>query len=242
MPTIQSVNRMLDVLETMRSMGGVARSVDIASALDIPAPTIHRIVSNLAARGYVTQLTDKRYALGPALVSLGTEAAKQSGHTIQPVLDKLANTLGETVNLAYFTNDVMTYVAQATSQRSMRMFTQVGAHVPVWGSGVGKAVLATMSDDAVHSLLDKIRLPRLLSRDALIDDLATCRETGYALDDEEQEVGVRCLAVFVPGAPSLAGLSVSSPTSRLGPEKYADVANTLHTAAHQLTRRWAGSH
>lgn len=239
MPTIQSVHRTLDVLETLRSMGGVARSVDIASSLDLPAPTIHRILSNLATRGYVTQLTDRRYALGPALVSLGTEAAKQSGHAIQPILDRLATSLGETVNLAFFTNDVMTYVAQATSNRSMRMFTQVGAHVPVWGSGVGKAVLASMSDEDVHSVLDKVRLPRLLSRRTLMDDLSACRKTGYALDDEEQEVGVRCLAVYVPGAPSLAGLSVSSPTSRLGPDKYDEVASTLQKAAQQLTRRWA---
>lgn len=239
MAAIQSVNRTLDVLEALQALGGVARSVDLANKLSYPAPTVHRILSNLAARGYVTQLSDKRYALGPALVRLGGEASKQSGHMVQPVLDKLATALGETVNLAFYTNDTMTYVAQATSQRSMRMFTQVGAHVPVWGSGVGKAVLATMEDDQVNAILDQVRLPKLLSREALFDDLDLCRERGYALDDEEQEVGVRCLAIFVPGGPSLAGLSVSSPTSRLSPDTYERVAQTLGAAAKQLTRNWA---
>ena len=228
------------MLESLQQKGGVARSVDIANSLGLPAPTVHRFLATLAARGYLTQLADKRYSLGPSLVRLGVEASKQSGHLVQPILDRLAEQLGETVNLAFYSNDTMTYVAQATSSRSMRMFTQVGARVSVFSSGVGKAALAEMPEQEVVALATAS--PAAPPLRTLVPQLDECRHRGYALDDEEQEEGVRCIAVAVPGGPAPAGLSVSSPMSRLTPDVYDDVADTLKSAAGELTHAWRNAH
>ncbi len=237
---VQSVDRTLDVLEALADAGGAARSKDLATAIRLPVPTVHRILSTLAARGIVLQLADRSYSLGPRLVRLGAVAAHQTGAEAQPLLAALAEALGETVNLAFFTRDSMTYVAQAASPRSMRMFTEVGRRVPLHNTGVGKAVLARLPEDEARALLSPPPVDGGPSPDvaAVLDELARARHSGFAVDDEEQEVGVRCLAVAIDGGPAPAGLSVSGPSSRLTPDAFTEVARSLTDTADRLAARW----
>lgn len=237
---VQSVDRTLDVLEALADAGGAARSKDLATAIRLPVPTVHRVLSTLAARGIVLQLADRSYSLGPRLVRLGAVAAHQTGAEAQPLLAALAEALGETVNLAFFTRDSMTYVAQAASPRSMRMFTEVGRRVPLHNTGVGKAVLARLPEDEARALLSPPPVDGGPSPDvaAVLDELARARHSGFAVDDEEQEVGVRCLAVAIDGGPAPAGLSVSGPSSRLTPDAFTEVARSLTDTADRLAARW----
>ena len=233
---VQSVDRTIDVLEALAEVGGIARSKEIAHAADLPVPTVHRLLATLNVRGYVLQLPDRRYALGARLVRLGDVAAQQAGAQVQPALDRLVEQLQETVNLAFLTQDSMTYVAQASSHRSMRMFTEVGRRVALHTSGVGKAVLTTMPEARVRDALGGLGARTAA---AVLHEVKLSRRRGYAIDDEEQEVGVRCLAVAVPGGPAPAGLSVSGPSSRLEPSVYAEVAMRLHATADELAAAWA---
>ncbi|SMY11325.1 IclR family transcriptional regulator [Brevibacterium jeotgali] len=233
---VQSVDRTIDVLEALAEVGGIARSKEIAQTVGLPVPTVHRLLATLNIRGYVLQLPDRRYALGARLVRLGTVAAQQSGAQVQPALDRLVARLEETVNLAFLTQDTMTYVAQASSHRSMRMFTEVGRRVALHTSGVGKAVLTTLPEAQVR---DALATAGTRDLDAVLSDVDASRERGYAIDDEEQEVGVRCLAVAVPGGPAPAALSVSGPSSRLGPLVYEQVAAHLRATAQELAEGWA---
>lgn len=233
---VQSVDRTIDVLEALAEVGGIARSKELAQAADLPVPTVHRLLATLNARGYVLQLPDRRYALGSRLVRLGDAAAQQSGTQVQPALDRLVDRLEETVNLAFLTQDSMTYVAQASSHRSMRMFTEVGRRVALHTSGVGKAVLTTMPDSRVRELLGFLGARDI---DEVLAEIDVSRRRGYAIDDEEQEEGVRCLAVAVPGGPAPAALSVSGPSSRLEPSLYAQAAMRLHATAEELAAGWA---
>ena len=233
---VQSVDRTIDVLEALAEVGGIARSKEIAHAADLPVPTVHRLLATLNVRGYVLQLPDRRYALGARLVRLGDVAAQQAGAQVQPALDRLVEQLQETVNLAFLTQDSMTYVAQASSHRSMRMFTEVGRRVALHTSGVGKAVLTTMPEARVRDALGGLSARTAA---AVLHEVKLSRRRGYAIDDEEQEVGVRCLAVAVPGGPAPAGLSVSGPSSRLEHSVYAEVAMRLHATADELAAAWA---
>ncbi|MYM20025.1 helix-turn-helix domain-containing protein [Brevibacterium sp. 5221] len=239
---VQSVDRTLDVLEALARMGGSARGTDLAAEVGLPAPSVHRILATLMARGYVRQFADRRYALGSRLVGLGTDAAEQAGFAVQPILDRAAAALQETVNLAFYSHTRMTYVAQASSSRSMRMFTEVGRQVPCFNTGVGKAVLATMSEAKIRAALERSAASGLPAPDVegLMAELRECRGRGFALDDEEQEAGVRCLAVAVPGGPAPAGISASAPTSRLVPSIYPRVAAQLRAAAEELAAHWDG--
>jgi IclR family acetate operon transcriptional repressor len=234
---VQSVDRTLDVLEALAAAGGAARSKEVAEAAGLPMPTVHRLLATLVSRGYVLQLPDRSYCLGSRLVRLGAVAARQSGVHLQPVLDRLVDRLEETVNLAFFTQEAMTYVAQSASHRSMRMFTEVGRRVAMHSSGVGKAVLSTLPQEEVRHLLAAAAPPAV--RETVLAEVLRARRCGYAIDDEEQEAGVRCLAVPVLGGPAPAALSVSAPSSRLVPEVYERVANQLRATARELTAQWA---
>src|SRR5699024_7723901 len=222
---VQSVDRTIDVLEALAEAGGTARSQEIAQVVGLPVPTGHRLLATMDVRGYVLQLPDRRYALGGRL-----------GAQVQPVLDRLVARLEETVNLAFLTQDTMTYVAQASSQRSMRMFTEVGRRVALHASGVGKAVLTTLPTAQAREILTATGTRDL---EAVLAEIERSRERGYAIDDEEQEVGVRCLAVAVPGGPAPAAISVSGPSSRLEPAVYEQVAARLRATADELAQGWA---
>ncbi|MDR0440059.1 MAG: IclR family transcriptional regulator, partial [Candidatus Accumulibacter sp.] len=155
---------------------------------------------------------------------------------VQPVLDALARDLGETVNMASLESDRMIYVAQAASSHAMRMFTEIGRRVYCHSTGVGKAVLATLPDDRVRAMAGRIGMPRQTDRtiadiDSLLEDLALIRRRGYAIDEGEQELGVRCYAVAVPNTAVPTALSVSGPAVRMTPELRKRAIPRLQQAA-----------
>jgi len=112
------------------------------------------------------------------------------------------------------------YVAQVPSPHAMRMFTEVGRRVHLHSTGVGKALLMQLPNDTVLALLKRAGMPAAsentyTTAEALLRDIELSRSRGYAVDEGEQEIGVRCFAVPVPDAPTLTAISISGPASRL---------------------------
>ncbi|PSL02770.1 IclR family transcriptional regulator [Haloactinopolyspora alba] len=236
---VQSVDRVLDLLELMADADGETSLSQLAAASGLPLPTIHRLVATLVRRGYVRRLPSRRYALGPRLVPLGETAGRALGASARPHLAGLVEALGETANLAMLDGEMVVYVAQVPSHHSMRMFTEVGRRVHMHSTGVGKAVLAQLTDEAVHTVVERAGLPRQTPRtitdlEDLSGELDAIREQGYAVDDGEQEVGVRCYAVPVPGAPTPAALSISGPDTRVDADAGGRVVPVLRDAAAAL--------
>ncbi|MFY0405502.1 IclR family transcriptional regulator [Solicola sp. PLA-1-18] len=236
---VQSVHRALDLLEVLASRGGALGIGEIADVTGLALPTTHRLVRTLVDRGYVRQLDDRRYALGFGLVPLGSAAGSAVGAGTGRLLGRLVDELGETANLAVLDGDHVAYVAQVPGRHSMRMFTEVGRRVEPHCTAVGKAILATMSEADARAVVARTGLPRrttstLTDPDGLVAELALVRERGYALDEEEQEVGVRCVAVVVPGTPVPLGVSVSGPAPRMTDALVSRAVPLLHLAAHHL--------
>ncbi|GAA1511887.1 allantoin degradation transcriptional regulator AllR [Sphaerisporangium rubeum] len=218
--TVQSVDRALDVLEALAERGGAAALSEIAARTGLPYGTIHRLLRSLLARGYVRQESDRRYALGGALVRLGGVAEGMIGVWAQPYLEKMVALSGETANLAVLEGDFVVYVAQAASPRRLRMFAEVGRRVLPHSTAVGKVLLADRPDAA--AVLGRTGLPHrtehtITAAGALLAELAVVRERGYAMDLGEEELGVHCLAVPVPdgGGRVVAAMSVSGPAERI---------------------------
>ena len=225
---VKSVSRVFDLLELIADAGGDATISQLATAAELPLPTIHRLLRTLVSEGYARQLANRRYALGPKLVRLGEVANRQFGQLAMPQLKSLVARLGETANLATIDGDSVVYVSQAPSPHAMRMFTEVGGRAPLHSTSVGKAILAQLDDDQVREIIGRAGMPHSTERsldtiDALLADLAVSRERGYAVDDGEHEIGVRCFAMAVPDMPVLTAVSVSGPMSRVG-EDFADRA------------------
>jgi IclR family acetate operon transcriptional repressor len=124
--------------------------------------------------------------------------------------------------------DQVVYVAQVPSRHSMRMFTEVGRRVDAHTTAVGRAVLAELPPDRLRSaVLGSVLFQR---------ELGMIRERGYAEDDEETEIGVRCIAVTVPGAPGGAAISISGPATRMSRIDVDEVVPLMHRVAAQLAQ------
>ncbi|TCP56809.1 IclR family transcriptional regulator [Tamaricihabitans halophyticus] len=237
---VQSVDRGVDLLELLADSGGQATLSELATTTGLPLPTIHRLMRTLLARGYVRQLPSRRYALGPRLIRLGECAGQQFGADSRPLLTELASELGESANLAMIDFDMAVYVAQASSGHSVRMFTEVGRRVRMHCTGVGKVILAQLDDDAVRDIARRAGLPAATDRsitrvDDLISELQKIREQGFAVDDGEQEIGVRCYAVAVPDAPVHTALSLSGPDSRVTAEFGVRAVPALQATAARIS-------
>jgi IclR family acetate operon transcriptional repressor len=236
---VQSVERVFELLEVITAAGGEMSLSELSAAANLPLPTIHRLLRTLVPSGYVRQLPNRNYALGPRLILLGEAAGRQFGSSARPMLDGLVAQLGESANMAVLDGQQVVYIAQAQSSRSMRMFTEVGRRAPTHNTGVGKAILATLPDEQVRSIVTAAGMTTpteksLGTPEELFADLERIRERGYAIDDEEQEIGVRCFSMAVPGAPTPTAISVSGPVSRVDEDFGRRAVPLLRKAAEAI--------
>lgn len=236
---VQSVDRAFSLLEHLADGGGSLTLSELAARSALPMPTIHRLMRSLVNQGYVRQEPSRRYAMGPRMIRLGESASRMLGSWAAPRLNRLVEKFGETTNVAMLDGDSAVYVAQVPSPQSMRMFTEVGHAVMLHCTGVGKAILSLLSDDEVLAVVGRTGMPRrtehtITRAEALLRSLAEVRERGYAVDDGEQELGVRCVAVPIRGLPFKAALSVSGPGSRVTMEQTATMAPVMQRTAEEL--------
>lgn len=240
---VQSITRAFDLLEAMADLGGTAGLTQLSARCGLPLPTIHRVMRTLVALGYVRQEPSRMYSLGPRLARLGERAGGLVGRWAAPHLERLADDLGESANLALLDGDQVTYVAQAQGRQGMRMFTEVGRRAGAHCTAVGKAMLARLPERAAAELLAGARLSAQTDHTitdvaALSAELAAVRARGHAIDDEEQELGVRCVAVALPGEPVRAALSVSGPAPRMTQTVIDRAVPLLHATAARLAEDW----
>ena len=233
---IQSVVRAMATLETIASQGGVLGVSQIAARSGLSVPTVHRILRTLVDLGYLRQEPSRLYALGPRLLLLADSSSATMRSTAQRHLSRLVDELGETANLAMLDGSQVAYVAQVPSRHAMRMFTEVGKRVMPHCTAVGKALLMGTPPDDVLLLLQRNGMPRhtdvtITDPDVYVEHLAAAARNGYAIDDGEQEIGVRCVAVPVQDAPVRLALSVSGPAPRMTPELVQRAVPLLHEVA-----------
>lgn len=217
---VQSVERAFELLELMGRAGGECSLSELSAGTPLPPPTIHRLLRTLVGIGYVRQLPNRRYALGPRLIRLGEVANRQLGAVAVPVLQSLVDELKETASLAVLDGDMVIYTGQVPSPHSMRTNNEAGRRVHLHTSGVGKAVLSELDDARIVRLVSQAGLTAttpnaVTSLSGVFAEVEKIRSQGYSVDDEEQEMGVRCYAMAVPGAPTPMAVGISGPVSRL---------------------------
>jgi IclR family acetate operon transcriptional repressor len=237
---VQSLERAFAVLELIAANRGSMTLSSLARDSGLPPPTLHRLARTLLDLGYLRQDASRRYALGPRLALLADTSSANLNAVALPHLAHLVDEIGETANLAMLDGDLVAYVAQVPGRHSMRMFTEVGRRVQPHCTAVGKAVLAATRTDAdIRALLGRTGLPRhtqhtVVDVDEFLVQVQTVRARGYALDEGEQEVGVRCIAVNVTGSSLPLGLSVSGPAPRMTDALILDAVPLLQEAARHL--------
>lgn len=237
---VQSVERAFDLLEAIADASSPQGLSELAAAAELPLPTAHRLMQTLVRRGYARQEPSRRYTLGAQIIHLGDVAGRLLGAWATPHLAELRDFTGESANFAILDSGEIVYVAQAPSRHQMRMFTEPGRRVLPHCTAVGKVLLAELPSHEVQAIIERNGLPARTNRtitdpDAFLIHLATIQRQGYAVDEGEQEVGVRCIAVVVPGAATPSAISVSGPAARMTAEHVEQSIPVLREVAKKLS-------
>ncbi len=245
--TVRSVTRALDLLDLLASSDAGMGISELSEGARLNASTVHRLLATLKARGFVRQDTaSKKYLLGPQSIHLG--AAARSHFDIRKEangpLRELAENVQESTNLALLTGNEATYVAQMPANRAVQMFTRMGVRVPLHCTGVGKAMLAHLPDSEARQILEDEPLQAftantITNRLKLHQELEGIRQRGFAVDNEEREIGVRCVAspIFDAGDEVLAAVSISGPSGRITLDRVEELSEFVRKAAAQISAR-----
>lgn len=226
--TTGSLSRGLQLLSVLSDAGELPLA-EIARRAGLSKSSTHRLLQTLIQTGFVTQSEpSSHYRLGLKLLRLASSYVAASGldHLVMPLLQELAGRTQETVHMALLDGDVAVYVAKIDSPNAIRMYSRVGRPVPYYCTGLGKAILAYLSAARAAEILAGEQLhqhtPNTLTDPAAWrPHLALIRSRGYALDEEEHELGIRCIAAPLFGRHQrVAGaVSITALTFRVSPEQ-----------------------
>lgn len=240
---VQSLNRALGILETLASSNQGLGITELSKRVNLPASTIHRLLSTLGRKGYVAQLSGEKYHLGLKLVELARNFLEsfQLQKIVRPFLEEICEQTEETANLVILDSNEAFYLDKVDSPRSLRVFSKIGHRAPLYCTGCGKVLLAGFPGDRLERYLREGELKPLTkntitSRAALRKELARVRAQGRAYDWEECEIGARCAAVPIKafGDRVIAALSVSGPAVRLNEKELERAADCLQVAALKI--------
>jgi DNA-binding IclR family transcriptional regulator len=216
---VQVLNRAISILRVLRDTGGLNLS-RLAAEVGLARTTVHRIVSTLEAENLVTTATpDGRIQLGIELISLGVAVNSDLRRELRPYLEGLSIEADETVDLAILDRDRLIFIDQVARPRRLRAVSGTGMAFPLHCTANGKAMLATMSEDQLNSLvpekLQEFTTNTIQTRESLMQELEKVRAMGVALDCEEHTQGICAIGAVVHGPfGKLAAISIPVPSVR----------------------------
>lgn len=246
---VQSLDRALSILERLAEADGMTLT-DLAQSVGLAPSTTHRLLTTLQQRRFAD--FDEEYGvwvIGVGAFNVGNAFLRNRRIVTlgRPVMRRLMEDVGETVNLAVEDQNELVYVTQFESHAPMRAFFRPGRRAPMHASAVGKAMLAEMDDATVTELLHRKGMPRftdktLIDPAALRAELAQVRERGWAVDDEEHTVGMRCVAATIHNEHGevIAGVSLSGPSVRVTETRLGELGARVVKAANEITEQIGG--
>lgn len=241
---VQSLERALDILEVLGRSDEELGVSEIGEEVGLANGTVHRLLATLTYRGYAHQNPrGRKYTLGVKTLTLGSSARERLGPLSQPFLRELMEASGESANLATLDKTSVIYLEQVPSPRMVRMFTEPGNRVAPHSSGTGKVLLAYQTEQLADSIVRQTDLVRFTKHtitkpESLKKELALIREQGYALDSEEMEEGVCCLAapILGPDGDTVAAISVSGPVGRLDGARLEELIPLIKRIASDFSK------
>ncbi len=248
---VQSLSRALGLLEHLAAAAERGISLtDLARRARLAPSTTHRLLATLEKQGFA-ELDPERgsWFVGVRTFVVGNAflAHRDFVATARPFMRQLMEESGESVNLGILDEGELVFLSQVECREMMRMFVRLGARVPAHASGVGKALLAALPEDEVNAILEQRGLQRFTdntidARAILRDDFARVRKLGYAFDDEEHAVGLRCVASTLHdelGAP-IAAISLSGPRARITDQRVEILGRLVCDTADRITQALGG--
>jgi IclR family KDG regulon transcriptional repressor len=250
---LRTLDRALGLLEMLCQSNGGLSLTELSRRSNLPKSTVHRLLGGLIARRLVTQDTsNQHYVPGIKLFELSQQALQKLRLRDQalPELRELCSATRETVHLAILDDGDVIYIDKEESPQTIRMFSAIGKRGPAHCTGVGKVLLAGLSDGELSAVVRAKGLPRFTENtitdpEDLRTHLQQVRELGYAIDDREHETDIRCIAcpVFDYRGLAIASISLTVPAFRGSREDVEAQAPVVREYADRISRKmgWAGS-
>ena len=247
---VQSVVRALNLLSIISRHDEGLRVSDAAREAGLAVSTTHRLLTTLELQGFAQFEPDRAlWHVGREAFAAGAAFGRRHNFVAPalPFLRRLRDVTRETANLGLLDNDELVTVSQVESREIMRAISPPGGRVPVFCSGMGKAILATWTDEDIKAFVTRTGFHPLTARShrnfrTAMKDIAGIRQRGYALDDEEHVTGLRCLAAVVwsPQGEAACAISVSGLAARLQNDKLDRIGQVGARAAAELTEKLGG--
>lgn len=242
---IRSLQRGLTILEIIGKREQPTALADLSRELGLHPSTVFHLLKTLVAQGYVARVRGARtYRLGPKVFSLAAAAAHEQAlaELATPYLADLVRATGETSHLAIYDRGEVVVIAKLDGGGPLRLTERVGTPRPAHCTAIGKVLLAGLAPSDLRTSLDGRRLPRFTARTItsparLRAELVRVRRRGYAVDDEEYSLGIRCVAAPVRdfSGKVVAALGLSAPTWRMDDARLAETAALLRRQAAQVS-------
>jgi DNA-binding IclR family transcriptional regulator len=238
---IQSLARGLKILDMLGQSENGIGITEVAEKMGIDKGSASRLISTLAHYGYAEKdASTRRYRLGPMVVNLSRIVLQRSPlrETAKPFLQQLMERTGECSHLAVAAQGKVLYIDQVESPATLRVNAQVGTIAPMHCTALGKALLAFGDFNLPEQL--EAHTSRTITDPALLKlHLDQARKQGYAIDDEEYDYGVRCIAVpvFDFRGKLVGSVGVSGPAARIPLERLPDLAKTVVELGEALSAK-----
>lgn len=243
---VQSVDRTLSILEIVSDYNEGLGITEISEKVRLHKSTVHRLLGTLIYKGFVIQdLTTNKYKVSLKLYELGSKTIENLDilKISKPYTKELMDKLNEVVHLVIRDDDSIVYIDKVEADNTIRMASNIGRRSPIYCTSVGKAMLAFMDEKEVKDIWNKSNLLKLTSK-TIIDygqfrnELDKIRLLGYAEDDEENELGVRCVGapVFNFRGEIEGAISISGPTIRVTKDKVGEIAVEVKKCAYSISK------
>lgn len=220
--------------------------VELSAHTGVSKPTIYRILNTLESGGFVTrEALMRKYSLGPALIGLG-RATRISAELIRharPVLRGLHEKYNETINLGVLSHGKIIYLDTLESGQRLRVTIPVSNEDNCHTTALGKAILAAMPEEHAMKTIQEVKLSKrtshtLKSQNEFIQMIKKGKTLGYSIDNEEDEIGFRCVAapIFNTIGYPIAAISLTAPTSRTSLQDFAEIGKNLISECTKLKK------
>jgi IclR family acetate operon transcriptional repressor len=247
---VQSLTRGLVIIERLAEARGGATLTVLAQRVGLPSSTVHRLLKSLESMRFVRQDADRgRWFVGLQAFKVGN-AFLQDRDFVQaarPIMQRLMEASGETANLGVLDDGEVVTLSQVQCNAMMRMLAPLGARAPVHASALGKAMLASLPPASASAVLNRRDLTRvtantIVSPAALTAELEAIRRRGFAIDDEEHAVGLRCVAATLHDehGDAVAAVSLSGPKARVTRDRVDALGGLLLEATAEATTTIGG--
>lgn len=239
--SVRAVERVCSILDLLQeSVSGVSL-IDVAQATDLPKSSAFRYLWTLEAHRYVERdESTGSFRLGLGFVAMQSRQLEVLRQRVRPWLERLRDEFDETTNLGILDGDSVIYLEIIESRRGVRLAATRGSRDPLHSTALGKAMAAHLPESRVREILKQRGMERrtantITTPDDYLTELARVKRVGYAVDDGENEVDGRCVAVALPSTRPPAAVSFSAPAARFPLQDVAKVAAALQDLAARIT-------